>query len=209
MSPAIRAHVRVQRPRVTQRRRSCWVVLAVAGLVVGCAEDELDVVPNDVVQAGPPWRLKVLDATVPRRTRVKLHGNARLSPGQRRLLRQRVVEEHWTVATAATRTNQRGSFTRAPAMRRSDLVVMRAQSMARSSKGSRSRSRRGHWRQIASLDARHDPCTLRPRTELNPRANCGFGGDDGTRTHDPLLANTDERNVGEPVRLVSTGRRLL
>jgi hypothetical protein len=26
----------------------------------------LDVVPNDVVQAGPPWRLKVLDANSPK-----------------------------------------------------------------------------------------------------------------------------------------------
>jgi transposase InsO family protein len=32
---------------------------------------------------------------------VKLHGNARLTPAQRRLLCQRVVEEHWTVADAA------------------------------------------------------------------------------------------------------------
>jgi transposase InsO family protein len=32
---------------------------------------------------------------------VKLHGNARLTPGQRRLLCQRVDEEHWTVADAA------------------------------------------------------------------------------------------------------------
>jgi len=32
---------------------------------------------------------------------VKLHGNARLTPGQRRLLCQRVDEERWTVADAA------------------------------------------------------------------------------------------------------------
>jgi transposase InsO family protein len=32
---------------------------------------------------------------------VKLHGNARLTPGQRRLLCQRVVEERWAVADAA------------------------------------------------------------------------------------------------------------
>ena len=32
---------------------------------------------------------------------MKLHGNARLTPGQRRLLCQRVDEEHWTVADAA------------------------------------------------------------------------------------------------------------
>jgi len=32
---------------------------------------------------------------------VKLHGNARLTPAQRRLLCQRVTEEHWTVADAA------------------------------------------------------------------------------------------------------------
>jgi len=32
---------------------------------------------------------------------VKLHGNARLTPVQRRLLCQRVDEEHWTVADAA------------------------------------------------------------------------------------------------------------
>jgi transposase InsO family protein len=32
---------------------------------------------------------------------VKLHGNARLTPSQRRLLCQRVDEEHWTVADAA------------------------------------------------------------------------------------------------------------
>jgi hypothetical protein len=32
---------------------------------------------------------------------VKLHGNARLTPGQRRLLCQRVDEERWTVGDAA------------------------------------------------------------------------------------------------------------
>ena len=32
---------------------------------------------------------------------MKLHGNARLTPAQRRLLCQRVTEEHWTVADAA------------------------------------------------------------------------------------------------------------
>ena len=43
----------------------------------------------------------MLEASNPKETPVKLHGNAKLTPVQRRLLVMRVLEEHWTYCEVA------------------------------------------------------------------------------------------------------------